>query len=403
MSVGGCMNAVEISIQFFYNFDTILLKSFDSLRGFAKRWNVVRWWRQGKKDKVQKVNCDGNEKKHWPMLRNANINYSRGTFFVTVQAAFNKTIFGAIVGEKCVLNELGQAVAESLASLGERYAGVEMDEFVVMPNHVHFIVKIGVAGLRARKEGAEAEPRHPELPDLGFVVGRFKSWIVKVYRDMVVQGRAVDVGATPWQRDYWDKLVATDEKLQTFRRYIRMNPAKWTRDRFGAVTSYAFGNIALLNGRLIGFVASQDAYTSELKPRRLWVKVGAKAGTEARHSDAGAEARHPDPIISTFTSAQERAVFTKVLKSGRRFVRVCPGGIPPEGELLPAVVAACNEGRGLLISPAPSGTGLNKQRAVWCNEYVLRNSVEVWAGNITPGHTLASLIAALAPRRIGVA
>ena len=183
------------------------------------------------------------------------------------------------------------------------------------------------------------------------------------------------------------------------------------------------------------------------KPKRLWVRAGAKAGAEARHSEAGAEARHSeagaearhpeagaaarhteagaearhskagvearhteagvearhtDPIISTFTSAQERAVFEKALKSGRRFVQVCPGGIPPEGELLSAVVAACNEGRGLLISPVPSGTGVNKQRAVWCNEYVLRNSVEVWAGNITPGHTLASLIAALAPRRIDV-
>ena len=81
-------------------------------------------------------------KKHRPMLRNANINYSCGTFFVTMQAAFNKTIFGAIVGEKCVLNELGEAVAASFGALGEHYAGVEIDEFVVMPNHVHFIIKI---------------------------------------------------------------------------------------------------------------------------------------------------------------------------------------------------------------------------------------------------------------------
>ena len=43
-------------------------------------------------------NTEG-EKKHRPMLRNANIDYSHGTFFVTIQAAFNKTIFGAIVGE----------------------------------------------------------------------------------------------------------------------------------------------------------------------------------------------------------------------------------------------------------------------------------------------------------------
>ena len=356
-------------------------------------------------------------KKHRPMLRNANINYSRGTFFVTMQAAFNKTIFGAIVGEKCVLNELGEAIAACLRALGERYDGVEVDEFVVMPNHVHFLIKIGVASLCARPKKAGTEPRHHKMPDLGFVIGRLKSWISKLYRDMVAEGKAVDVGATPWQRDFWEKLVTTPEQLEGYRRYIRENPAKWTRDRFGAVTSYTFGNVALLNARLIGFVASQGAYTSELKPRQLWVKAGA----EARHPEQIGEAYPPSaasaeggamrgglcpreklPLISTFTSAQERAVFAKALASGRRFVKVCPGGIPLESELEPAVAAACNEGRGLLISPAPSGTGINKQRAVWCNEYILKNAAEVWAGDITPGHTLASLIAALRPPMIGV-
>ena len=90
--------------------------------------------------------------KHRPMLRNANINYSRGTFFVTMQAVFNKTIFGAIVGEKCVLNELGEAIAACLRALGERYDGVEINEYVVMPNHIHFIIKI-----------ACAKARHPNL------------------------------------------------------------------------------------------------------------------------------------------------------------------------------------------------------------------------------------------------
>ena len=315
---------------------------------------------------------DGYEQKLRPMLRNANIDYSHGTFFVTVQAAYNKTIFGAIVGEKSVLNELGEAVADSLRSLGERYPGTETVAFVVMPNHVHVILRI------ARRHDNRTH-------QLGYVIGRFKGWIAKVYRDLRSVGKAVDVGSTPWQRDYWEKLVPTDERLQAFCRYIRQNPAKWTRDRFGAVTSYEFGNIALLNARLTGFVASQGACVSELKPRLLW----RRAGTEARHADV---------VISTFTSAQERAVLGKLLARGRRFVRIYPGGIPEKRILEPAVAAACDEGRGLLISPVPSGTGINKQRAVWCNEYVLRNGVEVWSGTITPGHTLDSLVKALRPR-----
>ena len=333
------------------------------------------------------------EKKHRPMLRNANIDYSHGTFFVTIQTAFNKTIFGAIVGEKSVLNELGEAVAASLRSLGERYPGTEVIEFVVMPNHVHVILRF-------------ARRRDNRKHQLGYVIGRFKGWIAKVYRDMLADGRAVDVGSTPWQRDYWDKLVTTDEQLEAYRRYIRQNPKKWTRDRFGAVTSHSFGEIRLLNARLVGFVASQGAFASELKPRLLWRKG---AGSEARHPDqiAGTEARQPStedrlsPVISTFTSAQERAVLGKLLARGRRFVRIYPGGIPPKEELESAVAAACGAGNALLISPVPPGTGINKQRAVWCNEYVLKNSAEVWAGAITPGHTLDSLVKALRPKETG--
>ena len=350
------------------------------------------------------------EMKYRPVLRHANIDYSHGTFFVTVQAAFNKTIFGAIVGTKSVLTELGEAVADSLRTMGERYPGTEVIEFVVMPNHLHAILRI-----------AQRQDNHPH--QLGFVIGRFKGWIAKVYRDLRAAGRAVNVGTTPWQRDYWERLVTTEEKLQAYRRYIRLNPAKWTSDRFGPVTSYAHGNIALLNKRLVGFVASQGVCAGELRPRLLWRrKAGAEArlaaaGAEARHPEvwgearhpeqvgspkAGAEARHPEVVISTFTSAQERAVLGKLLMSGRRFVRIYPGGIPPKEVLEPAVVRACELGSGLLISPVSSGTGLNKKRAVWCNEYVLKHASEVWAGAITPGGTIASLVKALGPWGAGL-
>ncbi len=342
------------------------------------------------------------EMKYRPQLRHANIDYSHGTFFVTIQAAFNKTIFGAVVGTKSELNVLGEAVAESLRTLGERYPGTEVIEFVVMPNHLHAILRI-----------AQRQDNHEH--QLGFVIGRFKSWIAKVYRDLRAAGRAVNVGTTPWQRDYWERLVTSEEKLQAYRRYIQLNPEKWASDRFGPMTSYALGNIALLNRRFVGFVASQGVCASELRPRLLWRrKAGAEArlgvaGAEARHPEvgesrgngAGAEARHPnydlhpEVVVSTFTSAQERAVLGKLLMRGRRFVRIHPGGIPPREVLEPAVVRACELGSGLLISPVPSGTGLNKQRAMLCNEYVLKQASEVWAGSITPGGSIASLVKAL--------
>ena len=210
------------------------------------------------------------EMKYRPQLRHTNIDYSHGTFFVTVQAAFNKTIFGAVVGTKSELNVLGEAVAESLRTLGDRYPGTEVIEFVVMPNHLHAILRI-------------AQRQDNRKHQLGYVIGRFKGWIAKVYRDLRAAGRAVNVGATPWQRDYWERLVTSEEKLQAYRRYIQLNPAKWASDRFGPMTSYALGNIALLNRRFVGFVASQGVCASELRPRLLWRR---KAGQRSapRHS-----------------------------------------------------------------------------------------------------------------------
>jgi len=49
-------------------------------------------------------------------------------------------------------------------------------------------------------------------------------------------------------------------------------------------------------------------------------------------------------------------------------------------------------GRALLLSPVDTGTGVNKQRAVWCNEYVIRRSSKIWCGFIKPGGTLESIL-----------
>lgn len=57
----------------------------------------------------------------------------------------------------------------------------------------------------------------------------------------------------------------------------------------------------------------------------------------------------------------------------------------------PAVVRACDEGRALLLSPAETGTGVNKQRAVRCNRHVFDNAFRIVCGCIRPGGTLETL------------
>ncbi|MBP5321435.1 MAG: hypothetical protein J6334_10645, partial [Kiritimatiellae bacterium] len=69
-----------------------------------------------------------------------------------------------------------------------------------------------------------------------------------------------------------------------------------------------------------------------------------------------------------------------------------PGGIPA---VLPGGIAdSVSAGRALLLSPVECGTGVNKQRAVWCNEYVIKRAARVWCGHISSGGTLHSILQA---------
>jgi REP element-mobilizing transposase RayT len=360
-------------------------------------------------------------------LRNTAINYRNGWFFVTCQVAHNKSIFGAIVGERCELNPFGLQIKAYWRGLPAKYPELELDEFVLMPNHFHAIVRI------------HYRPTNKEH-HLGFLMSRFKGGAGYIYGKLRRAGEVEDIGEHLWQFDYWDKIVTDERQLEAFRRYIRDNPKNWSRDRFGAVTQYSFGNLELLRGIRIAFVASQGFWASELRPRLIW-KGARDSRAEARRTDMDGgecEARRTDTdgmdgvarrsdvegmenearrsdigegsgeiisvrgasapmpaIISTFTSAQEREALRRALARGRRVIQVIPQGIPRECDLPPDLLAACREGRALLLSPQPPNSRLNKKVATWCNEYVLRHASEIWAGDISPNGMLASMLKAL--------
>ena len=86
-------------------------------------------------------------------------------------------------------------------------------------------------------------------------------------------------------------------------------------------------------------------------------------------------------------------MLSRCLATRRAYVHVMPGGIPEP--LPPAWAQACAEGRALLLSPSAPGTGVNKQRAIWCNRYVLDHAASIWHGHIRPGGTLETLLRSL--------
>jgi len=316
-------------------------------------------------------------------LRHSTIDYTRGWFFVTTQVAHNKTIFGVISNDRCELNELGRRVAYRWQDLFNHRSELQGDAFVVMPNHFHALLK-----MNPRSDGRTI--------DLSRVMQIFKSIAANEYLALLRQGQCPDIGAHLWQRSFYDRRIRNPRQLEATRAYIRNNPARWAQDRFGPVTAYHYGNLELLQQPLIAYVASNPA--GGASPRCTGGASSYCTGGASPPPLAGRDEALPlpqlwasaSPLISTFISRPERAVLAQCLARQHPYVQVLPAGIP---EPLPAAwLAACQAGRALLLSPAPPGTILNKQRAIWCNQYVLGQATEVHCGYIQPGGTLETLL-----------
>lgn len=336
-------------------------------------------------------------------LRNPNIDYERGWFSVTVQVAHNKSVFGAIVDEECELNALGRAVHEAWLSHPAHTPGLFIDEFVVMPNHFHVALKLTPTAVGGGARDSARSGAGPRGRGLSFVLGKFKSYTNHLYLEMKKAGTSIDIGPRLWQSSFYDNLISSHEELENVRRYFRDNPKNWNHDRFGAVTTYCVGNAELLSGRLLAFVASETRPGAVAGAPREWRGVGnlgVPAPCGGGNLGAPGHCARGDacPVISTFTSPEEREVRAKCLRKKRPFIWVCPGGIWEP--LPPAIVQACEEGWGFVCSPVPSGTGVNKQRAIWCNQYVIKQAASVWVGSIRPGGSLETLLKAIKRKEV---
>lgn len=348
------------------------------------------------------------------LLRNANINYDHGWFFITFQVAHNKSALGAIVGQACALNALGEMVEATWQSQPEHTPELTIDAFVVMPNHFHAICRVCGGAVAPTHDNTHnivgpLPLRRGKGGRLSRIIGQFKSYTTHLYHKMKAAGTCVDIGPCLWQDSFYDNLISSQEELEGIRRYIRENPARWNEDRFGAVTTYSIGNADLLNGRLVAFVASEAPSRwkgphdspSQWKgdhdnPSARWPR--GYDNSVQRQRDYDKVFSEHGAVISTFTSPEERMVQRMCLQKRHSFIWICPGGIP--ASLPVAIAVACKEGWAFVCSPVPSKTGVNKQRAIWCNQYVLQQAKTIWSGTIRSGGSLETLLNTYQSKRV---
>jgi REP element-mobilizing transposase RayT len=182
------------------------------------------------------------ERHHRRSIRLKDCDYTRmGAYFVTLCTQGRVCLFGEIVAGEMRLNEYGEIVQKEWFRSAEirREIVLFSDEFVVMPNHIHGIVRIvespnahvgatgPTAGATDATVGATGRSplQGPAKRSLASFVAGFKSAVTKRIND-----RRGTPGATVWQRNYYEHIIRHAESLNRIRAYILDNPLQWHLD-----------------------------------------------------------------------------------------------------------------------------------------------------------------------------
>ncbi|HEY4683518.1 MAG TPA: transposase [Candidatus Acidoferrales bacterium] len=184
---------------------------------------------------------------HRRSIRLRGYNYSQaGAYFVTVCTSDGEHLLGEVTDGVVRLNEYGKMAALCWQWLARRYPNVDLDEWIVMPNHLHGIIVITDEGRRggSARGGSRTAPTTAECrggsrtapttaikrKPLGRLIGAFKT----ISTQRINEIRNVR-GARVWQRNYYEHIVRNEDELNKIREYIATNPLRWGQETAGAV------------------------------------------------------------------------------------------------------------------------------------------------------------------------
>jgi len=158
---------------------------------------------------------------------------SLGAYFVTICVQNRECLLGEIVNSEIILNDAGRMVERSWLAIPAHFPEYSIDEFTIMPNHLHGILShLGVNDCKtsqARKKGLHYEgdqagsARGTSSESIGRVIQAFKSLTTNEYIIGVREFNWPTFDKKLWQRNYYEHVIRCEDDLSSTREYIRFN------------------------------------------------------------------------------------------------------------------------------------------------------------------------------------
>ena len=195
-----------------------------------------------------------NRRKNTLRLKSYDYSWS-GAYFITICSYKKENIFGEIKNGLMYLNNAGKIIQTSWHQIPKNYENIILDDFVIMPNHIHGIIWI-VGAIHESPNVTQAIYESPkikrknqeslkdnssqnngvirELPLrierrkmlLSKIIGKFK-----MNSSRKINNICNSKGSHVWQRGYYDHIIRNDDDLNNTKLYIQNNPSNWDKDK----------------------------------------------------------------------------------------------------------------------------------------------------------------------------
>lgn len=177
------------------------------------------------------------DKHHRRSLRLKEYDYTQpGAYYITLCTKARQCLFGDVVKGEMRLNSLGHIAFTCWQAIPNHFPHVELDAFVVMPNHLHGILVISDALDRARQCRAPTIQQNHISKTEGFgkpVSGSIPT-VIRSYKSAVTKRINLICNtkytSLIWQRDLYEHVSRYEESLHSIRQYITENPQRWADD-----------------------------------------------------------------------------------------------------------------------------------------------------------------------------
>jgi len=186
---------------------------------------------------------------HRHSIRLDDYDYSNnGVYFVTICIHNRECLLGKICDGVTVLSEVGRAVDDAWVAIAKRFPFVVLDDYVLMPNHLHGIIVFieadaatdiatasrTLAGSDKIKEGA-ASSAPTDFVDMASSITRKVALgrVLRAFKSLsaIAANRLLDRTEQPfWQRNYHERIVRDEQEMDQVRTYIYHNPQQWSID-----------------------------------------------------------------------------------------------------------------------------------------------------------------------------